>query len=71
MGYVPANLRRPGEVLSEEVARWRLAVFLHAQVFAAIDVATYICGVVVITVLEICEREDQSGSMAFPGLEVP
>ena len=51
--------------MSEEVARWRLPVFRYAQAFVAIDVATYLCGVGVISVLESANAKIRAGAWLF------
>lgn len=51
--------------MSESVARWRLPLFRCALTVAAIDVTTYVCGVVIVNLLGSVDTKIRAGAWFF------
>ena len=54
-----------GRGMSEVKPSWRLMLFRTAIAFVAIDVVTYLCGIVVITLVDSVDGKIRAGAWFF------
>jgi hypothetical protein len=54
-----------GERMTEPAARWRSNLFRSALAFVAMDTITYVCGIVVVSVLGTVDAKIRAGAWLF------